>query len=541
MQKFEKLTILDCTLRDGGYYNNWDFDPVLVESYLASVAAAGVQVVEIGLRFTPKDKFLGPFAYSTDEMISSLPLPANITIGVMINASDILGFDGTQEAAIDSLFNVASGSPVDIVRIAAHFKEADQCGPMVSRLKALGYEIGFNLMQSAGREDEELTRLAKVVTGWGDVDILYFADSLGNMSQQEVRRIVAALKLGWDGEFGIHTHDNMGEALGNCRAAMEAGVTWLDGTIQGMGRGAGNVATENLLLEITQSGKGNFQPDALFRLAVDEFGPLRDRYCWGSNLFYRLSGHYGVHPTYVQQMLGHDRYATEEIVAAIKTLGQSGGQSFSGISLRNAVAERYCDARGRWSANGFFEGETVLLMANTPESNRHRNGLIRFIARRKPIVISLNYSDLIPADLISAYACCHPTRLVTLPDDFANLGKPLIAPMAAISETQKSKLAGIEVLDYGMAVKDATMEVSGTGCTVPDPLVAAYSLCLMAAGGAKHVLLAGFDGYSADDPRHHEMVQVFELLAKIAPDLELTAILPTSYALHQTSIYSPDI
>ena len=86
----KKITILDCTLRDGGYYGNWDFDRSTVKRYLAAMSIAKVDIIEIGFRFLPQKKFLGPFAYSADEYLNSLSLPTNIEVAVMVNARELI-------------------------------------------------------------------------------------------------------------------------------------------------------------------------------------------------------------------------------------------------------------------------------------------------------------------------------------------------------------------------------------------------------------------------------------------------------------------
>ena len=91
MTNKSKLKVLDCTLRDGGYYNNWDFNESLVEKYLSAMSMAKVDIVEIGFRFLPQKKFLGKFAYSEDDFLNSISLPSTISYAVMINASDLIG------------------------------------------------------------------------------------------------------------------------------------------------------------------------------------------------------------------------------------------------------------------------------------------------------------------------------------------------------------------------------------------------------------------------------------------------------------------
>ena len=121
--KTSDLHVLDCTLRDGGYYNNWNFPQDLVNSYLISMANSNIDIIEIGFRFMPKNSFMGPFAYSTDAYLSSLPLPKHSIIGVMINAKEILNYKDGITDAIGYLFDKNENSPVDLVRIAAHFDE----------------------------------------------------------------------------------------------------------------------------------------------------------------------------------------------------------------------------------------------------------------------------------------------------------------------------------------------------------------------------------------------------------------------------------
>ena len=82
--------LLDCTLRDGGYYNSWDFNDSLIHDYLLAMKAVGVDVVELGFRSTDKKGFKGACAYSTDAFIRTLDVPEGITFCVMINATDIL-------------------------------------------------------------------------------------------------------------------------------------------------------------------------------------------------------------------------------------------------------------------------------------------------------------------------------------------------------------------------------------------------------------------------------------------------------------------
>jgi len=99
--------VIDCTLRDGGYYLNWDFELVTVRKYLSSMLMAKVDIIEIGFRFLPRDEFLGAYAYSTDVYLKSIPLPTTIPIAVMINASELIEHKQGVKYAVNHLFGKA--------------------------------------------------------------------------------------------------------------------------------------------------------------------------------------------------------------------------------------------------------------------------------------------------------------------------------------------------------------------------------------------------------------------------------------------------
>ena len=240
--------ILDCTLRDGGYYVNWDFDPETVRKYLVAVATAKIEIVEIGFRFLPAKKFLGAFAYSTDVYLRSINLPNNLLISVMVNASEIINCSEGINNAVNQLFTSKIDSPVDIVRIAVNIGDIKQCKKIADILSNLGYRVFINIMQIDLISHKELAKISSLIKSWDTVEVLYIADSFGNLDPDNVKKIINIIKNGWLGSIGIHAHDNKGLAVQNTVAALNAGALYFDSTIYGMGRGAGNARTEYLLV-----------------------------------------------------------------------------------------------------------------------------------------------------------------------------------------------------------------------------------------------------------------------------------------------------
>ncbi len=113
---------LDCTLRDGGYYNAWDFPADLVSDYLNAMQTAGVDVVELGFRFLKNEGFKGAHAFTTDAYLRALSIPDGLAIGVMVNGADLCTDLGL-EAALERLFpNAAKDSPAVLVPLACHYR-----------------------------------------------------------------------------------------------------------------------------------------------------------------------------------------------------------------------------------------------------------------------------------------------------------------------------------------------------------------------------------------------------------------------------------
>ena len=145
----KKHNILDCTFRDGGYYNNWHFNITLIKKYISIMLKLDVKIVELGFRFIEVNESLGILANTTDKLLHKLNIPKKLKVAVMINAKEFLNYSGGIKAAIDKVFNNASNSRVDLVRVAIHIESAVLCYDILKLLDEKGYSVALNLMQSS--------------------------------------------------------------------------------------------------------------------------------------------------------------------------------------------------------------------------------------------------------------------------------------------------------------------------------------------------------------------------------------------------------
>jgi 4-hydroxy 2-oxovalerate aldolase len=529
--------LLDCTLRDGGYYNAWDFSPDLINKYLLSMKAAQVDVVELGFRFLKNQGFKGPCAFTTDEFLESLVIPSDLAVAVMVNGADLCTEMGCI-GALERLFpRLATETPVEMVRFACHFYELPEVLPAAGWLVERGYRVGFNVMQIADRSHAELLELTRMVRDW-PVEVLYFADSMGSMTPQDAAAMVGWLREGWEGPLGIHTHDNMGLALANTLRAEAEGVSWLDSTVTGMGRGPGNARTEELVIEAEslRARPANLVP--LMELIRQYFGPMKARHGWGTNPYYYLAGKYGIHPTYIQEVLGDARYDDEDVLAVIDFLRDEGGKKFSLDALDGARQFYSGPPRGTWKPAEVMADREVLILGAGPGVAAHRPALEAYIRRSHPLVIALNTQSGIDSELIDLRIGCHPVRLLADAEAHTELPQPLITPASMLPEGLRAELGEKELLDFGLGIEPGCFEFHETYAIAPTSLVLAYALSVATSGQAGHILMAGFDGYPPGDPRNDEVESMLAAFAASGIDEPLTSITPTSYkGLHARSLY----
>lgn len=532
------MFILDCTLRDGGYYNSWNFPLEVTNKYLDAMAAAGVDIVELGLRSLINKGFKGASAYTTDNYIRTLSIPGSLKVAVMINATEIVG-EMPQEEALHKLFpHDAASSPVDVVRIACHVHEFVKALPACNWLKERGYIVGFNLMQVADRTQEEVEALSLEASKY-PIDALYFADSMGSMDPVQTTQIINWLRKHWQGAMGIHTHDNMGLALSNTLQAVKDGVTWLDATVTGMGRGPGNARTEELVIEVADMRKQAINMVPLMSVIRSYFQPLKNQCGWGSNPYYYLSGKYGIHPTYIQEMLGDSRYSEEDIFAAIEHLRVEGGKKFTNSSLDASRNFYQGEACGTWEPAAIFADRAVLILGTGPGVKDHNKAIESFITAKQPIVLALNTQTAVSSNLIDYRVACHPIRLLADCTAHVELPQPLITPLSKLPDDVRQLLSNKHnVFDFGLEVVSNVFEFNATSCKAPTSLVVAYALAIAASGKARNVFMAGFDGYGADDARNLEMDRLLAQFAAANGAVPVTSITPTRYNMNKLSVYA---
>ena len=299
--------ILDCTLRDGGYYTDWDFAPNVVNTYLDAINALPIDYIEVGYRNNPDKTYMGEYGYCPVSSLRRIRERCSKKIAVMINEKS------SRVEDLPYLVAPIEGV-VDMVRIAVDPKNIDRAINLAKHIKDAGFEVGFNLMYMSkwGEYDglfPKFAQLKEVVT------IFNMVDSFGSMMPEDVASTISAIQAVTDCPLGFHGHNNLQMALINTLTAIKCGVKSVDGTILGMGRGAGNLNIELLLTCLNRNGlEVDFN---VLGDAIAAYMPLLRQHGWGTTLPYMISGANSIPQKEVMAWCTNRAYSFNSIVRAV--------------------------------------------------------------------------------------------------------------------------------------------------------------------------------------------------------------------------------
>ena len=501
------MRILDCTLRDGGYYTNWDFDSALVKSYCVAMNELPVEYIEIGYRQPAKNEYMGEYAYLPVSTIQQCKQYApEKKLAVMLNLKDV-----DEKSALALVTPLKKH--VSLIRFATAPKDIEKAACVAAVVKQNGFQVSVNVMyMSTWNEVPEFWEaLAKLN---GIADLLCMVDSYGAVYPNEIKQIVERVKSCLNVPIGFHGHDNLSLAFANTLAAIDAGCEIVDATIMGMGRGAGNLKTELLLTYLAKSDS-NINLNHVVELR-NWFEPLHEEYHWGTNMPYMISGVNSLPQKEIMAMLSQRRYSIASIVRKLQNrLKKQSKQSYKPLVQEPS-------------------DKPVLFIGGGASVAKHIDKIVDF----------LHIYDDIPVCFLSA-------KHLSLFDDInnpryfcmiGNEGARVEAQMQHIKQSDKfvvSKHGNAEAYIPG-ALQAHTFVIAMSEERSDAPLALAIEIVRFISS-KKHIMLVGLDGYSSS-----KRVDVYDMMREnqdlfdaYKNEFRFQSLLPTEYKnIQKGSIYS---
>lgn len=299
-----ELRVVDCTVRDGGLMNDHNFDLAFVQAVYAADVAAGIDYTELGYkaakRLYARTQY-GTWKFCDEEdlrrAIGDAKAPGT-KIAVMADAdrtdyhTDILP---------------RARSVIDLVRVATYIHQIPAALEIVKDAHDKGYETALNLMAVSTVPESELESALEMMVS-SEVNVLYVVDSFGTLYSEQVRGLVQRFQRHArpaGKEIGIHTHNNLQLAFANTIEGIVMGANYVDASIAGLGRGAGNCPME-LALSFLHNPKFKLRP--ILECVQRTVEPMREQLRWGFAIPYMVTGYLNQHPKAAMEFMEGEDY-----------------------------------------------------------------------------------------------------------------------------------------------------------------------------------------------------------------------------------------
>jgi 4-hydroxy 2-oxovalerate aldolase len=296
----KEIKVLDCTVRDGGLMNNWNFSDKFVKDVYKACVGSGIDYMEIGYVSNEKAfsrKEVGPWRFCYEEDIrkivgenkTSLKISAMADIG-RIEPEDI---------------KPKKESVLDMIRVACYVHQMDKAIFLAEHCMDKGYEVSINLMAVSTIMERDLNEALEDVAK-SKVPVFYLVDSFGSMYCEQIELLVNKYKEALPKKtIGIHMHNNMQLAFSNTVTGIIHGCNMLDATLLGIGRGAGNCPLE-VLLSFLKNPKFDLRP--IYEIIQRQLIPMQKDIQWGYHIPYLITGAMNQHPrSAMKWMNGEDK------------------------------------------------------------------------------------------------------------------------------------------------------------------------------------------------------------------------------------------
>lgn len=297
------IKVVDCTLRDGGLVNDFFFTDEFVKALYNANIKAGVDYMEFGYKASKEmfdvNKF-GKWKFCNDKDIRAIvgDNKTDMKIAVMADV-------GRCDFRKDILNK--KDSPIDLVRVATYINTIPAAIEVIEDCTKKGYETTVNIMAISKSNETDLDAALELL-GQSSVGTIYLVDSYGSLYPEQARRLAdkyLEVAAKYNKKVGIHAHNNQQLAFANTAEVIIMGVSYLDATVSGMGRGCGNCPSE-LLLGFLKNPKYNINP--ILNFVEKQIVPLRESgVTWGYDVPYLLTGILNQHPKSAIQFMKEGR------------------------------------------------------------------------------------------------------------------------------------------------------------------------------------------------------------------------------------------
>ncbi len=498
-----QIKLLDCTLRDGGYINDWNFGHDNLVSVFERLVDAGVDIIEVGFlderRPFDMDRSIMPNTDCMEKIYGGIDKKQAMTVG-MID----FGTCGLENIA------PAEESFLDGIRVIFKKHLREEAMAFCGELGKLGYKVFAQLVSVTSYNEEEMLDLVRLANHYKPYAVS-MVDTYGLMHRNNLMYYFQILNENLDPEIGIgyHAHNNFQMGYANCISMLSKKINRLmivDGTIYGMGKSAGNAPIELVAMHMNQSLDKNYQISQILEAIDSNIAQFCQQTTWGYNMFYYLAASNDCHPNYVTYLMDK---RTLSVSSINEILGKLEGEKKL-LYDKNYIERLYVDyQKNEINDHEYREalakelgGRRVLVVGPGTSVKLEKDKITEYISEHEPIVISINF---VPKGINPDFVfLSNGKRYVQLATKFIKEKHRVIATSNVTETTAGAfefKLNYSALIDEDAEISDHSMMML---------------LKTLIDVGVDIVALAGFDGYSLRAANYYNRAMEYDFVKKKA-------------------------
>jgi 4-hydroxy 2-oxovalerate aldolase len=495
-----KIEILDCTLRDGGYVNNWEFGKNNIKKIVDNLAHSNVDVIEMGFLSNKKEANKNKSIFDTVEGFSKF-LPNNKKNSMFVaminngeyNSEDLPEFDGKS---------------IQGLRVAFHKKDKEKAIPLCRGIAKKGYKLFIQPMVTINYTDKELLDLIDVFNEIKPY-AFYVADSFGMMKQKDLLRMFYLIDNNLDKNIniGYHAHNNMQLAYSNAQALINTNTNrtmMIDSSIFGMGRGAGNLNTElimQFLNEKDKNKKNKYLIKPLLKTIDEVLNKIYQETYWGYSLPHYLSAVHNCHPNYATHLSEKNTLTVDSIDEILSKITEEKRANFD----KNFAEKLYLDYQNHTINDEQmvsklakdFSNKNIVLISPGKSLKNYEKQIEKLSKKENNLVVSINFS---PENIKTQYMfLSNEKRLEQLNDN------------VKVNLDNIKKIYTSNIKENNTSIKINYMSLLNNTHAVRDNSALMFLNLLKKINFKQKVYLAGLDGYSqniSENYAKNDMVMV---------------------------------
>ncbi len=480
-----KISLLDCTLRDGGYINDWRFGERAIRGFSEKIAQTGVEIFEVG--------FIKGNVFDADRPV----FPDIESIGPIIRPKKkgmmYVGMLDMSAPVPKERLCPHDGSSLDGIRVIFKKEKIAQAFEYCKLVQQLGYTLFVQLVGTDLYDDTEFIEAIKLFASIKPYAIS-IVDSFGLIKRRSFLRYVYLADNNMPQEIvlGYHAHNNLQQAFGNAESLVEMNLNrdlCIDACVFGMGRGAGNLNLELFAEYMNESFGAHYRIEPMLEI-MDEY--LNDIYrtkFWGYSLPLYLSASMGCHPNYAIYLAEKDSLTVKCFNELLRSIPKDKKAAFSKdnaeLYYREYMEKQIDDSGAIAALSQAVRGRRVLLLAPGSTLESCAPDIRAFIEKEHPLILAVNfYPEHLPTDYVFS---SNMRRYVKLPED-ARAKAIVTSNMKDDAETYRY------MVNFSRYASDNPEIIDNSGL---------MALRLLVDLGVREVAVAGMDGYSSESRRYY--------------------------------------